>query len=509
MTAPPMTREQKLAELAAIEASAEAARQEKAKRSFVYFLEAYVKIESDNPDPRKRGAIPFVLHDYQRERAIAWQDGEDEVILKARQLGFTWLAAAYALWTAAYHESSHVAIFSAGVREVRKVLRRVRFIHRRLPEALQAGGTLAVDSISFPNDSVITGFPSTEHAGIGETNRLVLFDEWAFHPYGEANLSAVLPTIAVSGQLIGMSTANPTLGPSGHFYEQWSAAVSGQSGVRPVFVPWSARPERDEAWLERERRTHIGSDQAFRAYYPSVPEDAFEGAEGLVYGVDVLGRMAWSKERIKEPPEPWAKCKWRIAGIDPGGRDPTAVLAVGVTEKDYAHVYGEMYRREPVGAIEISEYLAMLHSVAPLDLVLVDPSQASLVATLRSMGWNAHAANNEKLEGIALVRRLLLDGRLTVDKACANLINEFTGYWWPPREHLKAGGKASDTRTAAGHHADALDALRYITIGILKGLPRSQRQITQRWDDGSTPATFRQRQEARKKRVPGRMRRAI
>lgn len=214
-----------------------------AKLSFIDFLESYVQIESD--DKRQRGSIPFHLYPYQRDRAEAWGDGDSEIILKARQLGFTWLAAAFALWTAAYHPSSHVAIFSAGAREMRKFIRRVRYVWKRLPVELQAGGVPAIESFAFANESMISGFPSTEDAGIGETNRLVVFDEWAFHAYGAENLAAVLPTIAAGGQLIAMSTADPQLGPTGHFFDAYMAAAEDESSeFTAVFVEWWARPER-------------------------------------------------------------------------------------------------------------------------------------------------------------------------------------------------------------------------------------------------------------------------
>src|SRR5690349_2131903 len=35
----------------------------------------------------RRGAVPFRMFGYQRERARAWEAGESEIILKARQLG--------------------------------------------------------------------------------------------------------------------------------------------------------------------------------------------------------------------------------------------------------------------------------------------------------------------------------------------------------------------------------------------------------------------------------------
>jgi len=60
-----------------------------------YFIRTYIWIESER-DPR--GREPFGLWDYQEKALDAYLGNRFVVILKARQLGFTTLAMAYALW---------------------------------------------------------------------------------------------------------------------------------------------------------------------------------------------------------------------------------------------------------------------------------------------------------------------------------------------------------------------------------------------------------------------------
>lgn len=463
-------------------------------QDFGWFVEHYVRIESDSVT---RGNLLLVPFDFQRERIKAWQRGDSEIILKSRQIGFSWLTAAYCLWTAAYHESSHVGVFSAGAREMRKFMRKIRYIQRRLPEELQGNADLAQESITFANESTISGFPSTPDAGIGDTNKLVVFDEWAMHPYGADNLNQVLPTVASGGQIIVMSTANPSLGPAGHFYEQWQFAQANPEIFNPIFVGWDCRPDRDPEFLERERKKHVGQEAAFKANYPTCPEDAFESHTGLVYGPDHFGREAWEKSKIAPPAVPWEECKWRIAAHDPGGADPSALLLIGVSNNEHIHVYAELYHRGRLSALDISEYLGKADKVGHIDFVVSDPSQGSLVETLRQLGWNAHGANNDKGDGIGQVRAMLLENRLTISPTCTNLITEFGTYWWPTRQHLQAGGKATDTRTPGHHHADALDALRYAVLAILKGLPTNRSHVEHKYRvpdrRGHHRETFRER----------------
>src|SRR3990167_10809182 len=86
----------------------------RAERSFLYFLQ-WCSIRSSEGG---RGKIPFALYDYQQEvaerwEAAYWSDHLDGYVeLKARQIGFSWLLAAFLLWATMYHQSSDAGLFS-------------------------------------------------------------------------------------------------------------------------------------------------------------------------------------------------------------------------------------------------------------------------------------------------------------------------------------------------------------------------------------------------------------
>lgn len=261
------------------------------------------------------------------------------------------------------------------------------------------------------------------------------------------------------------------------------------------------RGEPDPAWLAAERRKYSSlSGEAFDAFYPAAPEAAFVGREGLVYGVDAVSgvRVLDPKRNICAPSVRWADCKWRLAIHDPGGSDPSAILLLGVAPDERMAVYGEHCIKGAMSAMDVSNWLSVPEERGHIDIVFVDPSQASMIASLRQLGWNAHPANNSKLEGIGVVKRMLLDGRLTIPPECKQLIYQLGTYWWPTRKHLQAGGNPSDTRTAADHHADLPDCLRYAVLGVFKGLPRHSGRMEQQWDSGvsdrqNRPESFRER----------------
>lgn len=434
------------------------------------------------------GAIPFDLYDYQRERAEAWAAGASEIILKPRQIGFSWLVACYAYWTAGYHQSAHVALFSAGELEVKKLISKVAYVHEHLDPAIRAIGTVGIEQASFPNGSTITGYPATRKAGIGATLKLAVFDEAAFHAYLKDNQGSVVPALGSFGQLLILSTADPSLGTYGHFHDFYFASKRGETNCKAVFLPADIRPGRDQAWFERERTKYPNDPDRFAAFYPFNDVEAFVGRTGLVYGRDEHdGVLIFDEARNMKPaPAQWAECKWRVAGVDPGGTDPTAMLAIGVTQDERIHVYRLFRKRGPVGATMVAEWLWETEQKGngKLNWVVGDPSQASMIAELNHHGIKAYPANNDKAARLGLVASLLKEGRLTFSPHLTEIVEEMHSYWYVERkENSLNAGKATNTRTPGSHHADLLDVLGYVCLAIVNGLPAGQGQVKQQWGE--------------------------
>ena len=440
-----------------------AAQAELAKRDFREFL-SYVKIESDDPD--NRGQLDWVPWPHLMERAESWQSGTDEVILKARQLGFSWLLAAFSHWTAAYHPSAHVGVFSKGQFEARKQLRRCRYIWDRLPDALRIPGRWTVDEVEFDNSSMMMALPSTEDAGISLTFALIGADESAFHPYAAQNYAAYQPTLSAGGQYISLSTADPSLGPAGHFHDQYWSSKAGLTPYEAVFIPWDSRPGRDEVWLTRQRRAFEGLPEAFDAYYPETDAAAFVARTGLVYP------MFSDDRHICDAPCDWKDYKRRYAGVDFGGGDPTAIVLLGVTSSGHIHQHAEFYERGPVTVEQIGTFLNKWHGQGHIHRIECDPSEGTAIASLHASGLQAYPADNRR-EGIGTVATLLeqmgADGktpRLTIDPSCKGSIAEFPTYRWSERvdPHSKDRYKTS---TPVDNHGDGMDARRYAVAKLI------------------------------------------
>ena len=222
------------------------------------------------------GVMPFHLWPCQVEMFSILRAFKRIIILKPRQLGFTWICLGYALWLCLFHRGRVVLCFSKGQLEADEMLRRVKALYTRLPDWMKAvlpplAKAPNVSHIEWTNGSSITSLPATQSAGRSFTASLVIMDEAAHMQFASQLYGAFKATIDGGGQLVILSTAN---GVGGLFHRLWTKAVSGASGFRAVFLPWWARPGRDTGWYAKQLAEY--DDPALvKQEYPSNPNEAF------------------------------------------------------------------------------------------------------------------------------------------------------------------------------------------------------------------------------------------
>jgi hypothetical protein len=421
--------------------------------SFEDFLD-FVKLRSDAPlNPT---ITSWLKWDYLMEQARAWANGASEIDLKDRQLGYSWLVAAYSVWRA--RGGAAVALISKGQLESRELLSKCAFVERYLPAHLQDRPVARVDDIRYRSGGSVMAFPSTPDAGVSFTFQLVIMDEAHFHAYAAENYAAIRPTLSAGGQFIALSTADPSMGPNGWFPSIYWASKHGDTEYAARFVPWHVRPGRDREWLEKERRAFVGLPEAFDAYYAETDAEAFVARSGLVYPQFTEAR------HVKQAPFAIQDARRVVAGVDFGGGDPTAVVVLAMDGSQRIHQFAEFYERGAVGADRIGGFLSQFPH---LGAVMCDPSQGTAIATLvQTFGLPAQAADNRRGDGMGLVSFLLDNDRLTIEPDNRHSIEEFPGYRW--REATDPSDKQRyQTKTPVDHHADAMDARRYACAEML------------------------------------------
>ena len=301
---------------------------ERARASFRYFLD-FVKIQDTAPDDGETAGaeMDFILWPHLLFFVRVLELHRSIIVLKARQLGFSWIIAAFCLWMDLFHAGSNILKLSKNELEARKLLAKAKFIYERLPAPLKAdirGRVWGKESVEFVNDSSITALSSTEDAGRGETATVVVQDEADHHKYLEQNFGAVRPTVEdKQGYHIMLGTANQEDAES-FFKQQFlkADALDEETAERinptmnpfvRVFFPWSVRPDRPSDFRERLRT--IYTDDVISKEYPESIEEALAPSRtACAFDVDALNEM---REDCHDPRTdvkglPAAGAVWRL-----------------------------------------------------------------------------------------------------------------------------------------------------------------------------------------------------
>lgn len=201
-----------------------------------------------------RGKVPFILYDFQK--AVLWEflHHRFNIILKFRQAGVTELISMYCLWLAMYHPNKNIIIISINERVSKKVLRKIKYMYRNLPEHLRVdvvngkGDELGTASeLEFANGSMITSVPTTEEAARSEAVSLLVIDEAAIVRWADKIWASSFPTLSTGGAAIVNSTP---YGVGNWYHKTWVNAFSNSNGFNAIRLRWQMHPERDIAWYE-------------------------------------------------------------------------------------------------------------------------------------------------------------------------------------------------------------------------------------------------------------------
>lgn len=246
----------------------------KCRRSLHYFLCQYVQIY----DAPSGDWIAFGLWPAQWQVAEAFLEHRQIVIVKARQLGLSWLVLGYALWRMLFHPAATVLIFSRRQEEAEYLLgpERLRGMFARLPAWMQLPEALRESSNCWvlANGSVARAFPS--NAGDSYTATLAILDEADLVPDLDHLLRSVKPTIDGGGQIIVLSRVNKSRTDSA-FQRLYREAKLGRNDWFPIFLPWHAHPHRSKEWYATIRRdilSRTGSLDELYEQYPASDDEA-------------------------------------------------------------------------------------------------------------------------------------------------------------------------------------------------------------------------------------------
>src|SRR5207249_3331192 len=174
----------------------------KCRKSLEYFVFNFCQIY----DATSRAWTSFHLWPAQRETLQEIASHRLTVILKARQLGLTWLVLAYTLWMMLLNPAATVLFFFRRDEEAVDLLKvRLRGMYDRLPEWLKVKFFVTDNDHEWhwSNGSRALAFPTT--GGDSYSASLVIVDEADLVPNLAKLMSSVKPTIDGGGRMILVS----------------------------------------------------------------------------------------------------------------------------------------------------------------------------------------------------------------------------------------------------------------------------------------------------------------
>lgn len=210
------------------------------------------------------------------------------LVLKARQLGITLLACAYALWLMLYRPGSFSVAYSYEETEAKKLVQASWAMFQSLPEILRNGVTVISPTRSEEPaewiklrhpDGRISSFqalPATKKHGHGARVTFAIMDEVARQDYARQIYTAINPaTTRGNAKLLMVSTAdgvsNLESGVGNYFH--WLYYTRREKKLAYRFLPWNLEPTRDEKWYAEEAMKL--DDVERNQQYPLNEHDAF------------------------------------------------------------------------------------------------------------------------------------------------------------------------------------------------------------------------------------------
>ena len=385
-----------------------------------YFVETYCHIEDKDAAEIIQ---PFTLWPMQRDALGDIMTHRLNIILKARQLGVTWLALAIAAHDLLFCAGHTCIALSRTEEEAKELVRRLWSVElAHMPELVREDGTTSWDgptfthtalsvTITFPNGlkSVFRAFASAKGAGRSFTANMLLLDEWAFQENAREIWLSAYPTInrPTGGRVLGLSTIE-----RGTLFEE---LYTEDNGFHKLFIPWYADPRRDASWYEQTRRD-LGD--LIMQEYPASVEEALTIPGGAFFP---------EVKRHTHVRPPCDMEGWRRYVCIDYGLDMLAAHWVAVSPENKARVYRE-YDAPGLTIGEAAGKLLELTGGEDIDLFLAPPdlwnrsqeSGKSRAAIFAEHGVTLTKTSNDLPAGCAAIKEWLRDANLVLDDGAAD-----------------------------------------------------------------------------------------
>lgn len=275
----------------------------------------------------------------------------------------------------------------------------------------------------------------------------VMFDEVALMPQSFVNQA--LGRCSVDGAKSWFN-CNPD-SPSHWFYKDWILQPQKRNALYLHFTM------SDNLSLSEKRRKWYES-QFDGVFYDRYINGLWVKAEGLVYPM-------FDKVRLVYNTLPQTRYRYYVS-IDYGTLNPFSAGLWAVDDvKRCAYRMREYYYdgRAKCKQLTDEDYYKAIESLIgslPVDSIIIDPSAASFIATIKRHGkFHVRKAVNDVEDGIRVVATMLKASMILFDRSCEDSIREFGLYSWDE--------EAFDRDRVIKENDHAMDDIRYFCNTIL------------------------------------------
>lgn len=216
----------------------------------------------------------------------------------------------------------------------------------------------------------------------------------------------------------------------------------------------------DNPFLPPEFIENLKKEYAGTVYYDRFILGRWVAPQGLVYSFfdekDSRFVIQDMEQRVG------MACRYFVS-IDYGTHNPCSMGLWCITGQT-AYRIDESYfdsRKERRQRTDEEHYTELERLVGnyPIDCIVIDPSAASFIETIRRHGrFIVRQAENDVLNGIRITAALLSCGKIKIHARCTNAIREFGSYRWDEKRGEDAVIKEYD---------HAMDDIRYFAATIL------------------------------------------
>ena len=308
----------------------------------------------------------------------------------------------------------------------------------------RSANTLTVVYAGHRNQFLLFGGKDASSAALiqGSTLAGLLLDETALMP--RAFVEQAVARCSVRGSRLWFN-CNPE-GSEHWFYKEWIEKAESRGALRLHFT-MEDNPGLPPEIRQRYERLYTG------VFYRRFVLGEWAAAQGLVYDF-----FDPDKDAAEVPDGPFSA--WRVS-VDYGTVNPLSMGLWGEKNGVWYRVEEVYYDSRREGRqktdAEYAEMLEQLVAGRDIQRVIVDPSAASIIDTLRRKGWQVMKADNDVADGIRVTADLLRQRRIVLCRPCRDCLREMALYCWDERSGRDAPRK---------EHDHAMDEMRYFAMDL-------------------------------------------